>query len=350
MLTKKKIKTAVVGCGRVSRTAHYDAIMKNKYFELTAVCDIDRERANYWGKQLNVRAYYNINQLLQEEDLDLLSVTAPSGLHFELAMEAAERGVHVIVEKPLAMTSSDAQKLISFCEKKRVKLFVVLQNRYNRTNALLKNCITNGRFGKVHLIHVNLLWSRGIDYYTEDQGWRSKKDMAGGVFTNQAIHYIDMLQWLVDSPPTTVYAKMANDALPVEVEQYGAGVITFKNGVIASLTLSIVAFPDDLEGSITILGEKGTVRIDGKSMNKISIWRFSDAIKEDLEIQQTETSPPTVYGYGHFEFYRRVGEYLNNDRSDNKLIDGKEGLKSVELLEALYLSDMQNEKVELPIK
>ncbi len=345
----KKIRTAVVGCGRVSRTAHYDAITKNKYLKLVAICDIDKERANYWGKQLNVKAYYNIKQLLQKENLDLLSVTAPSGLHFELAMEAAEKGVHVIVEKPLAMTSSDAQKLISFCEKKGVKLFVVLQNRYNRTNALLKDCIANGRFGKIHLIHVNLLWSRGIDYYTEDQGWRSKKDMAGGVFTNQAIHYIDMLQWLVDSSPTTAYAQMANDALPVEVEQYGAGIITFENGVIASLALSSVAFPDDLEGSITISGEKGIVRIDGKSMNKISIWRFSDPIKEDQEIQKTETSPLTVYGYGHFEFYRRVGEYLSSGKSDNKLIDGKEGLKSVELLEALYLSDMQNEQIELSI-
>lgn len=345
-MVNNKLKIALVGCGRVSRTAHYDAIQRNDNFEFIAVCDTDKERADYWAGKNKVRSYYDINQLLEKEDLDIVTIASPSGLHFDLAMKVAQKKLHVIVEKPLAMRVKDARKLIETCKINGVKLFSVLQNRYNLTNLLLKQCIEKGRFGKLQLIHVNLFWNRALDYYTEDHAWRSKKDMAGGVFTNQAIHYVDMLQWLVDAPPSVAFAKMSNNALPVEVEQYGSAVIEFGNGAIASLSLSSVTFPEDLEGSITILGEKGTVRLDGKSMNKVSLWKFSEPSSEDEEIEKAQTSPPTVYGFGHFEFYRQVAKYLIDDDKSCNIINGEEGLKSVRLLEALYLSDSLNKQID----
>jgi len=344
-----KLKIAIVGCGRVSKTAHYEAIRNFKqYYDFIAVCDTDRERADYWANENGVKAYYDIDQMLENETLDIVSVNVPNGLHATLGIKVAKKGIHVIVEKPMAMCVEDADSLIDVCDNNNVKLFVVKQNRYNQTNKILKSCIDKGRFGRITTCNVTVSWRRELTYYTEDNKWRSRRDLAGGVFTNQSVHYIDMMQWLIGASPETVYAKMGT-IYPIDVEDHGAGIIKFKNGVIGSLVLTNHAYPCDIEGSITIIGEKGMVKVGGKSMNRIDIWNFSDFDIEDELIKTAESTPPTVYGFGHQEFYEKVAKFILLNIKDEEIVDGREGRKSVAIMDALYLSDKLGQEIRFPI-
>ena len=348
-MSEKKLEVGLVGCGRVSRTAHYDSIKNNPSLDFRAVCDTDRERADIWADKNEVKAYYDFADMLAGEELDLVSINVPNRLHPELGIKAAEQGVHVICEKPLGIRLAEVDELIACCEKNNVKLFTVLQNRYNETNKLLKQSIDDKRFGQIHTCNVTLRWRRGIGYYQEDDGWRGSRDLAGGVFTNQAVHYIDMMQWLIGAPALTVYSKMDTCVHPVAVETHGSAIIKFGNGVIGSLDLTNLNYPDDTEGSITLLGEKGTVKIGGKSMNQVLEWNFQESIPDDEKVFDSCFNPPTVYGFGYQEFYDRVARFLLNGEGENGIINGPEGRKSVELLEALYLSSEQSREVTLPL-
>jgi len=348
-MSEKKLKVALIGCGRVSRTAHYDSINNNPSLDFRAVCDIDRERADTWSVKNKVKPYYNIEELLDNEELDLVSINVPNRLHPELGMKVAKRGVNVICEKPLGIRLAEVDELISCCEQNKVRLFTVMQNRYNETNKLLKRAIDKKRFGKIFTCNVTVRWCRGMGYYEEDNGWRGSREMAGGVFTNQSVHYIDMMQWLIDASAQTVYSKMDTCVYPVDVETHGSAIIKFENGVIGSLDLTNLTFPDDTEGSITILGEKGTVKIGGKSMNKVLEWKFQDSDPDDEQIAGADSAPPTVYGFGHQEFYDRVARFLLAGEGKEDIIDGLEGRKSVELLEALYMSSEQSREITLPL-
>jgi UDP-N-acetyl-2-amino-2-deoxyglucuronate dehydrogenase len=347
----RPIRTAVIGCGRVSRTAHYDAIKRNPDLEFVAVCDIDRARADEWGRKNNVRAYYDLDEMLREEKLDLVSINAPSGLHPRLARKAAERGINIICEKPLGMRLDEVDDLIAFCDSKGVRLFTVLQNRFNATNQLLKRAVDRGRFGRMMMVNVIMRWRRSLGYYTEDNGWRGDRELAGGVFTNQAVHYVDTMQWLVGSPPESCFARMDTAVHPVEVETHGSAIITFRNGVIGSLSLTALHFPDDREGSITLLGETGTVKVGGKSMNKMLEWDFAtpDA-EEDALARAADYEPPTVYGFGHAEMYRRVGALLRTGLGADDVPSGREGRKSVALLDALYSSARSGNQVNISVR
>ena len=346
-IADRPIRAAVVGCGRVSRIAHYDAIKGDPNFELAAVCDIDKARADEWSRKNNARAYYSIEELLDSETLDLVSINVPNGLHPTVAAKAAARGVNILSEKPLGMRLDEVDELIKLCDEKGVRLFTVLQNRFNATNQLLKRAVEGGRFGKMMMVNVTMRWWRDLNYYTEDNGWRSKRDMAGGAFTNQAVHYIDTMQWLVDAPAELCFASMDTQIHPVEVETHGSAVINFRHGTIGSLNLTSVHFPEDREGSITLLGEKGTVKVGGKSMNKILEWDFAkpDA-EQDALARGSDYEPPTVYGFGHQEMYRRIGRVLRGEKGVD-VPDGREGRKSVALLNALYASARSHQPVKV---
>lgn len=349
MITRK-IRTAVIGCGRVSRTAHYSTLKENDDFDFVAVCDVDKARADEWAGANDVKAYYSVEDLLDNEDLDFVSVNVPNGLHPQVAMKAAERGIHVMCEKPLGMRLDEVDDLISLCDDKGVRLFTVMQNRFNATNLLLKRAVDKGRFGKILSCNVTVRWHRGMGYYSEDNGWRGMRDMAGGVFTNQSVHYIDTMQWLVGAPPKVAYASMGTSLRPVEVETHGSGIITFENGVIGSLDLTVLTYPDDREGSITILGENGTVKVGGKSMNKILEWDFAEPDPEDdAQAQSADYEPPTVYGFGHIEMYRRVARVLKTGEGIDDVPDGREGRKAVELLVGLYQSNDTGLPVQFPL-
>ncbi|MDH4262390.1 MAG: Gfo/Idh/MocA family oxidoreductase [Spirochaetia bacterium] len=344
---EKKLKVAVIGCGRVSRTAHYSSIKEHsQLYEFVGVCDTDKERADKYALETGSKAYYSADDLIEKQELDLVSINVPNGLHVEVALKFAERGINLMIEKPLAMTVEDADRIIDICERKNIKLFTIMQNRYNATNKILKSCVDKGRFGRISTCNVTVSWRRELPYYTEDHQWRSRRDLAGGVFTNQCVHYIDMMQWLVGAPPETVYAKMGT-IYPIEVEDHGAGIIKFKNSVIGSLVLTNHAYPLDTEGSITIIGERGMVKLGGKSMNKVVQWDFVDKDIEDDQIKEAETNPPTVYGFGHLEMYERAARSIRGENIE--VIDGREGRKAVALLEALYLSDYSGKEIRFPL-
>jgi UDP-N-acetyl-2-amino-2-deoxyglucuronate dehydrogenase len=348
-MNTRPLRVAVVGCGRVSRTAHYAAIKSNPDFEFRAVCDTDRTRADEWSRKNNVTAYYDLNEMLEREPLDLVSINAPNGLHPLLASRVAQRGVNVLCEKPLAMRLKDADALIALCDRMGVRLFSVLQNRFNATNQLLKRAVDRGRFGRLLTVNVTMRWRRGINYYLEDNGWRASRELAGGAFTNQAIHYVDTMQWLIGANPVSCYAQMATAVHPIEVETHGCGIVTFENGVIGSLNLTCLNYPDDREGSITLLGETGTVKVGGASMNKILEWEFATPDPEDDQLARAaDYEPPTVYGFGHEEMYRRIGGLLR--RGDGDVPDGREGRKSVAILEGLYQSARTGEAVRFSLK
>jgi UDP-N-acetyl-2-amino-2-deoxyglucuronate dehydrogenase len=349
-MNDRPIRAAVVGCGRVSRTAHYAALKNNPDFEFRAVCDIDRARADEWAQQNNVRAYYDLGDMLRQEPLDFVTINTPNGLHSRLASEVAERGISVMCEKPLGMSLQEVDALIALCAQKRVSLFTVLQNRFNATNQLLKRAVDKGRFGRLLTVNVTMRWFRSLNYYTEDRGWRASRNMAGGVFTNQAVHHVDTMQWLVDASPESCFARMDTAIYPIEVETHGSAIVTFANSVIGSLNLSALNYPDDREGSITLSGERGTVKVGGKSMNKILEWDFTtpDPIDDELA-RNADYEPPTVYGFGHETMYRRIGEQLRTGRRDAELPDGHDGRKSVELLEGLYRSARSNKIVRFPL-
>ncbi len=236
------------------------------------------------------------------------------------------------------MRLDEVDALITYCDSRGVRLFTVLQNRFNATNQLLKRAVDRGRFGRLLTVNVTLRWHRRLAYYEEDDGWRGSRELAGGVFTNQAIHYVDTMQWLVGSPAATCFARMATAIHPIEVETHGSAVVTFANGVIGSLNLTCINFPDDREGSITLCGDSGTVRVGGKAMNKVLEWEFRMPDPEDdAAAAQADYEPPTVYGFGHDEMYRRVAAALLGDATA-EVPNGREGRKSVAILDALYRS------------
>lgn len=345
-----KIKTAVIGCGRVSRTAHYSVLQENDDFDFVAVCDTDRARADEWASHNGVRAYYSVEDLLKNEQLDFVTVNVPNGLHPDVGMMAAQRGVHVMCEKPLGMQLDKADALIEMCEQQGVRLFTVMQNRFNATNLLLKRAVDKGRFGKLLTCNVTVRWHRGHGYYSEDNGWRGMRDMAGGVFTNQSVHYIDTMQWLVGAKPEHAFSFMGTSLRPVEVETHGAGIIKFENGVIGNLDLSVLTYPDDREGSITLMGETGTVKVGGKSMNKILEWDFAEPDEEDDKMaMSSDYEPPTVYGFGHIEMYKRVARVLKTGEGVDEVPDGHEGRKAVEILCGLYQSNDTGLPVKFPL-
>jgi len=345
-MTERPLRVAVVGCGRVSRTAHYSAIQQNPDYEFVAVCDVDKSRADEWSRKCNVGAYYSVEDLLANEQLDLVSVNVPNGYHPAIARKFAECGVNVMSEKPLGMRVDEVDELIDFCDRKGVKLFTVLQNRFNATNQLLKAAVERGRFGRLLNVMVTMRWHRGLGYYTEDNGWRGKRNLAGGVFTNQAVHYVDTMQWLIGAPALTCYARMATAVHPVEVETHGSAIISFASDVIGSLNLSCINYPEDREGSIVLLGERGTVKVGGKAMNKILEWDFDSSDPMDELAQQSDYEPPTVYGFGHNEMYARIGAVLRRAEAV-EVPDGREGRKSVALLEALYESAATGKVVQV---
>jgi UDP-N-acetyl-2-amino-2-deoxyglucuronate dehydrogenase len=348
-MIERPLRVAVVGCGRVSRTAHYDAIKGDDDFEFRAVCDVDRTRADEWAQRNNVAAYYDLDDMLDREPLDLVSINAPNGLHPQLASKVAARGINVMCEKPLGMRLDEVDALISLCDAKGVCLFTMLQNRFNATNQLLKRAVERGRFGRLLTVTVTMRWHRGIDYYVEDRGWRASAAMAGGVFTNQAVHYVDTMQWLVGMAPMSCYARMETAVHPIEVETHGSAIVSFAGGVIGSLNLTCLNYPDDREGSIVLLGERGTVKVGGKSMNKILEWDFATPDPpDDALAQQADYEPPTVYGFGHQDMYRRVGALLRRGEGARDVPDGREGRKSVLLLDGLYRSARNGEIVRFP--
>lgn len=336
------VNIGLVGCGRISEK-HLEAISQLKDCKLIAVCDVIKERAKNIAEKFNCEYYTNYEDMLKNSDINLISVCTPSGLHAKHTIMAAKMKKHVLTEKPMALNTKDADEMIRICKENNIKLFVVKQNRYNPPVLKAYEALKKGRFGKLLLLNTTVRWTRPQEYYDQDE-WRGTKEMDGGVLMNQASHHIDLLQWF-GGPVKSVFAKVATLNHNIEVDDTAIAVLKFKNGAVGVVEATTCAFPKNLEGSLTILGEKGSVKIGGVAVNKIDTWEFKNYENDDELINKFSTVPPNVYGFGHAEVYKNViGSILNNKE---QFIDGEEGKKSLELIEAIYKSAEEKREVFL---
>ena len=327
----------LIGCGRISKTL-FEAVAALPDAVCVSCCDIIASRAREAAAMFKIPDWTaDYRKILNNSGIDLISVCTPSGLHPVHGIQAAEAGKHVLTEKPMACRLNDADKLIKACDRAGVKLFVVLQNRLNPSIQLVRQAFEAGRFGRIYMIVSNVFWSRPQEYF-DLAPWRGTIALDGGAFMNQASHYVDMVQWF-GGPFKEVKALTSTLARQIEAEDTGSAVIRFQNGAIGNINVTVLTYPSNLEGSITILGEKGTVRIGGTSMNKIEHWEFADEQPYDKELGHYNTKPHSVYGFGHSGYYRNVIDCLAGLAA--ALSDGTEGRKSLSLLEQIHRREIR---------
>jgi UDP-N-acetyl-2-amino-2-deoxyglucuronate dehydrogenase len=346
LLKINKLKIAVVGCGRIA-SRHFEAIeTHSKYLSLVAVCDINQDSMDKHSSELNVDGYLSIENMFKNVELDIVVICTPSGLHPEQTILAAKYGINVVTEKPMATRWRDGLNMVRACDEAGVKLFVVKQNRKNSTLQLLKKAVTEKRFGKIYMVNINVFWTRPQSYY-DSAKWRGTWELDGGAFMNQASHYVDLIDWII-GPVGSIQAMTSTLARDIEVEDTGVMNIKWRNGTLGSMNVTMLTYPKNYEGSITIIGENGTVRIGGIAVNTIEKWDFDDEKDYDLRVKDSSYKTTSVYGFGHNSYYKNIIDVLQSNIDPE--IDGREGLKSLEILIAAYLSARDGRTVSLPLE
>ncbi len=339
------VRLAFSGCGRISKT-HFDALARVEGIRIVAVTDTDPARAQEAGDKLRVPWFTSFAEMVERAECDAVSIATPSSLHPEQGIIAARAGKHVITEKPMAISLAAADELVHACDHAGVHLFVVKQNRLNPSIQLLKRAIDRGRFGRLYMANATVRWSRPQEYY-DQAPWRGTWEFDGGAFMNQASHYVDLIQWLM-GPVESVMAKTATLARRIETEDTGIAALKFRSGALGVIEVTMLTFPRNLEGSITILGEKGSVKIGGTAVNKVETWQFADYDDDDQMVQAVGTNPPTVYGFGHEQYYRNVLSVLTGHAKPDT--DGRAGRKSLELILGIYESAKTGREIPLPLR
>ena len=339
------IRVALVGCGRISQT-HFEAIREVEGVRLVAVCDSVEARARGAGEQNDVPWFTSYSKMLADAPSDAVAICTPSGLHPQHGILAARAGKHVISEKPMAITLSAADELVHACDENGVHLFVVKQNRLNPSVQLVKRALDKGRFGRLYVANTTVRWTRPQEYY-DQAPWRGTWEFDGGAFMNQASHYVDLIQWLM-GPVESVVAKTATLARRIETEDTGVAVLKFRSGALGVIEVTMLTYPKNLEGSLTLLGEKGTVRIGGTAVNRIEHWVFAEPDDDDKLVAEASTNPSSVYGFGHAGYYRNVLAVLRGEAAPET--DGRAGRKSLELILGIYESAKTGRDVPLPLK
>lgn len=342
----RRIKIGVVGCGRISAN-HFKSIdAHSRDLQLTAVCDADTASLETASRQYDVPGYSSLTDLLLQSDTDVLALCTPSGLHPYQTIEIARAGRHVITEKPMATRWSDGLRMVRECDQAGVHLFVVKQNRRNATLQLLKRAMDSRRFGRIFMVTINVFWSRPQSYY-DSAKWRGTWEFDGGALMNQASHYIDLVDWLI-GPVESVQAYVATLARNIQVEDTATVGIRWRSGALGSVNVTMLTWPRNMEGSITILGERGSVRIGGVAVNEIQHWEFADKHPDDENVKAANYETGSVYGFGHPLYYDNVVKTLRGEADAET--DGREGLRSLELLIASYLSARDGRRVALPLE
>lgn len=351
----KKIKIAIIGCGRISYK-HVEAITQNREeIELVAVCDVIEANAiskkdeyiKILDKNVEVKVYTDYKEMLKEVDIDMVTIATESGYHPEIAMDCMNSGKHVIVEKPMALSTKDADKMIECARKNNVKLCVSHQNRFNEPIQKLRTAVEENRFGKLVNGTARILWNRNMGYY-QQAPWRGTWELDGGTLMNQCIHNIDLLQWMMGGEIDTVYAQCGTFLRDIEGEDFGAIIIKFKNGAIGIVEGSACVYPKNLEETLSIFGETGTVSIGGLAVNSIETWKFADDKDSEEEIlKQQQGDPDSVYGFGHTPLFKDMIDAINMDREP--LINGEEGMKGMSIILAAYKSRLTGLPVKFPM-
>jgi UDP-N-acetyl-2-amino-2-deoxyglucuronate dehydrogenase len=341
----RKLRFAIAGCGRIANN-HFEAIKEHAArCEVTDLCDVDPQALASAVARTGAAGHTGLTAMLAKTHADCVILTTPSGLHSAQAIEIARSGRDVMTEKPMATRWSDGLAMVRACDEAGVHLFVVKQNRRNRTLQLLKQAVENGRFGRVYMVNVNVFWTRPQSYY-DSAAWRGTWEFDGGAFMNQASHYVDLLDWIA-GPVESVMAYTGTLARNIEVEDTGVAALKWRNGAMGTINVTMLTYPKNLEGSITILGERGTVRIGGVAVNEIKHWQFEQPDPMDAQIDDASYQTTSVYGFGHPLYYNNVIETLRGQAQPET--DGREGLRSLELLIAMYMSARDGKRINLPL-
>jgi UDP-N-acetyl-2-amino-2-deoxyglucuronate dehydrogenase len=342
----RKIRFALVGCGRISAN-HFDSLEKHAASaELVGVCDMDPEALAKAESRTGVPGYKSLEAMLAGTNADIMILATPSGIHATQAIQVAAAGRHVMTEKPMATNWKDGKQMVRACDQAGVHLFVVKQNRRNATLQLLKRAIEKKRFGRIFMVNINVFWSRPQAYY-DSAPWRGTWEFDGGAFMNQASHYVDLLDWLI-GPVESVQAYTATLARNIQVEDTGVLGIRWRTGALGTMNVTMLTYPKNLEGSITVIGENGTVKVGGVAVNKIEHWTFADSDPDDEMVERASYETTSVYGFGHPLYYDNVIKSLRGEAIPDT--DGREGLRSLEILIATYLSARDGRRVALPLE
>jgi UDP-N-acetyl-2-amino-2-deoxyglucuronate dehydrogenase len=343
----RKVRFALVGCGRIANN-HFGSIQQlSGDAELVDVCDINPYALQNAVKVTGARGHADIKSLLSSTTADIVVLTTPSGVHPSHAVACAQGGFHVLTEKPMATRWEDGLRMVRACDEAGVHLFVVKQNRSNATLQLLRQAIEKRRFGRIYMVNLNVFWTRPQKEYYDQAKWRGTWEWDGGAFMNQASHYVDLLEWLI-GPIESLHAYTATLDRQIEAEDTGVLSVKWRSGALGSLNVTMLTYPKNLEGSITILGEKGTVRVGGVAVNEIQQWQFADSQPEDASIQSSNYETTSVYGFGHPLYYKNVIQVMRGEAEPD--VDGREGLKSLEVLTATYRSARDGIRVNLPLE
>lgn len=329
------INFAIVGCGRIAQR-HAEHINNNG--KLIAVCDIVKEKADALGEKYNAKVYYSIEELINANlNLDVIAICSPNGLHAEHSISALKSGCHVICEKPIAITVSDCGDMIQAAEKSNKRLFAIKQNRFNPPVAAVKEAIDNGRLGKIFSVQLSCFWNRNEDYYRNS--WKGTKDMDGGTLYTQFSHFVDLLYWIVGDVRKT-YALTANFAHKgiIEFEDTGVVALEFYNGAIGTINYTVNSYGKNMEGSLTIFAEKGTVKIGGQYLNELEYQNIEDFEFKDLPVGNTANNYGNYQGSmsNHDKIYENLVDVLTNGASIST--NAFEGLKTIEIIDKIYQS------------
>lgn len=339
------LKFALVGCGRIAK--RHSELLGERQIEgatLVAVCDLVLEKAQAIADRYTVPAYTDMHEMMDTESIDVVVVLTESGMHASNVVALAAYGSHIVVEKPMALTLDDADAMIEACDKHGVRLFVVKQNRFNVPVVQLRKALEEGRFGRLIMGTIRVRWCRTQAYYNQDS-WRGTWAMDGGVLTNQASHHIDLLEWMMGDVES-VFAKSKTALVEIEAEDTAVVVLKFRNGALGLIEATTAIRPKDLEGSISVLGETGSVEIGGFAVNEMKTWNFSNQQDGDDDVlEKYSVNPPNVYGFGHQAYYEHVVDCLRNNSS--QLVDGLQGRRSLELINAIYESIETGKEVSL---
>jgi len=349
-------KVALIGCGRIS-FKHIEGFVNNAdTLTLTSICDpvISRaeEKEKEYKKEIpnaNITLFTDYREMLTKQKPDIVTIATESGKHIEIAVNCLEAGCHVIVEKPMALSTADADKMITTAKKNNKKLAVCFQNRFNKSIQRVRTALEAGRFGKILHGMIQIRWNRNDAYYAEAP-WRGTWEQDGGTLMNQCTHGIDLLQWMMGEDAVRVQAQTRRYMRPIEAEDFGAAIIEFNSGAVGIIEGSANVYPTNLNETLSIFGEKGSAVVGGLAVNRIETWRFADSnVTGDTEesiLNLNEVDPPTVYGFGHAFLFRDFIEAIEKDRQP--IVSGEGGRKAMEIILAIYKSQKTGKPVDLP--
>lgn len=339
------ISVGVVGCGSAAEY-HFEAF--DEYggrFEVVGVCDPDPERRNRAARRTGVDGYGDLPAMLEGADPELVALASPSGLHPDQIVRASAARAHVVCEKPVATRWANGVRAVRACREARRRLMVVHQLRYNPTLQLLRETVESGRFGSIHLVDIDVFWTRPQSYYDASE-WRGTRELDGGAFANQCSHYVDLMRWLFGDP-VSVRARTKTLSRDIEVEDTGTLTVEWETGGIGSMSVTMLTYPENLEASMTVVGERGTVRVGGAACDTIEHWSFEDERPADGRIAEINRETRRFYGSGHSVFYENVYEVLREGEEPDS--DGEDGLDSLELIAGAYRSSERGREIELPL-